>query len=67
MKIILALLLIAILIALGSGLYFLYQDKGDRQRTLDSLIIRIALAILLIILLIISVWMGWIHPHPVGR
>lgn len=67
MKLFLLIILVAILVALGVGLYFLYKDSGERTRTLRSLIIRVSLALLLIILLIFSVWMGWVQPHPVGR
>lgn len=67
MKLLFLIILVAILTALGFGLYYLYKDSGERTRTLRSLVIRVGLAILLIALLIISVWMGWIHPHPVGR
>lgn len=67
MKLLFLIILIAALVALGFGLYFLYKDSGENTRTLRSLIIRVGFAVLLIVLLIFSVWMGWIHPHPVGR
>lgn len=67
MKLIIAVLLVGILVALGAGLYFLYNDPAQKTRTLRSLVIRVVLGLLLIGLLIISVWMGWIQPHPVGR
>jgi predicted permease len=40
-----------ILVSLGSGLYFLVRDRGKTQRTVISLSIRVALAILLLALL----------------
>ena len=43
--------MLGILISLGSGLYFLVQDRGQTERTVMSLSIRVALAILLLVLL----------------
>ena len=43
--------MIGILVSLGCGLYFLVRDRGKTQRTLVSLCIRVALAVLLLVLL----------------
>lgn len=43
--------MLGILISLVSGLYFLVQDRGETERTVISLSIRVSLAILLLILL----------------
>ncbi|TDJ24586.1 MAG: twin transmembrane helix small protein [Gammaproteobacteria bacterium] len=43
--------MLAILVSLGSGLYFLVRDRGKTERIIVSLSIRVALAILLLILL----------------
>ena len=43
--------MLGILISLSSGLYFLVRDRGKTERTVVSLSIRVALAILLLILL----------------
>ena len=43
--------LIGILISLGGGLFFLVRDRGTTQRTVQSLSIRVALAIALLALL----------------
>ena len=40
-----------ILVSLGSGLYFLVRDRGKTERMVVSLSIRVALAILLLVLL----------------
>ncbi len=40
-----------IIISLGSGLYYLVQDRGETERTVISLSIRVSLAILLLVLL----------------
>jgi len=43
--------LFGILVSLGSGLYFLVRDRGKTERMVVSLSIRVALAILLLVLL----------------
>jgi hypothetical protein len=43
--------MLAILVALGSGLVFLVRDRGQSERTVRSLGIRVALAVLLLVLL----------------
>jgi predicted permease len=43
--------LLGIFISLGCGLYFLVRDRGKTQRTVISLSVRVAFAVLLLILL----------------
>ena len=43
--------MLGILVSLGSGLYYLVRDQGKTERTIVSLSIRVALAILLLVLL----------------
>ena len=43
--------MIGIMVSLGGGLYFLVRDRGETQRTVQSLSIRVALAIALLALL----------------
>ena len=43
--------MLGILVSLGSGLYFLVRDRGKTQRTVVSLSIRVALAVMLLVLL----------------
>ena len=43
--------MIGIMISLGGGLYFLVRDRGATQRTVQSLSLRVALAIALLALL----------------
>ncbi|MCZ6503261.1 MAG: twin transmembrane helix small protein [Gammaproteobacteria bacterium] len=46
--------MLGIFVSLGSGLYFLVRDSGKTERTVISLSIRVALAILLLVLLAIG-------------
>ncbi len=62
-KILIVLVLIAILVALSSGMFFLVRDKGESERTVKSLTVRIALSVALFILLFIGFAAGWIKPH----
>ncbi len=43
--------MLGIFISLGSGLYFLVRDRGKTERMVVSLSIRVALAVLLLVLL----------------
>lgn len=46
--------MLGIIVSLGAGLYFLVTDKGRTDRTVKSLTVRVALAVLLLILLAIG-------------
>lgn len=67
MKIIIVLFLIAILIALFSGVFFLVRDPATsrNRRTLKALTWRVALQVGLILFLILAYFQGWIRPHGV--
>jgi hypothetical protein len=43
--------MLCILVALASGLFFLVRDRGETERTVLSLSIRVGLSILLLTLL----------------
>ena len=58
--------LIVILWNLGAGLYYMLVDKGQSKRTVNALTRRIAVSVLMILLVILAIYMGWITPHGVG-
>ena len=60
MKIVIIVLLFAVIVSLFSGLYFVYKDKGQSNRAVISLTIRIALSIVVFLILIGSYYFGWI-------
>jgi formate hydrogenlyase subunit 3/multisubunit Na+/H+ antiporter MnhD subunit len=62
MKYVVFTLLAAILISLGSGLYYLSRDDADSPKVLKALKIRVALSAILIIFLVASYFLGWITP-----
>jgi succinate dehydrogenase/fumarate reductase cytochrome b subunit len=60
MRILILVLLAAVVISLFSGLYFVYKDKGNTNRVVISLTIRIVLSLLVFAILIASYYFGWI-------
>jgi hypothetical protein len=64
-KIIILVLLALVLISLGAGMFSLIKDRGETNRTVKFLTIRIVLSIALFLLLVVSFVMGWIQPHGV--
>ncbi|MFZ3321705.1 MAG: twin transmembrane helix small protein [Usitatibacter sp.] len=64
MKIVIVVLFFAVVVSLFSGLYFVYKDKGDTNRAVISLTIRIGLSLFVFALLMASYYFGWI---PGGR
>ena len=55
--------LLAILVSLGSGLFFLVKDKDDSRRVLRALTIRITLSVFLFLLILVAWWAGLIQPN----
>jgi hypothetical protein len=43
--------MVGIIVSLGAGLYFLVKDRGGSDRTVKSLSVRVALAIILLVIL----------------
>ena len=56
--------MIGIMVSLGGGLFFLVRDRGTTQRTVQSLSIRVALAIALLALLAYGFVTRFIVPIP---
>lgn len=48
------LVMVGIIVSLAFGLYFLVKDRGESDRTVISLSIRVGLAVLLLIILAIG-------------
>ncbi len=64
MKIVVIVLLLAVIASLFSGLFFVYKDKGDTNRAVVSLTIRIVLSLLVFLILMGSYFFGLV---PGGR
>lgn len=67
MRIIVLLFILFIVISLGSALYYLIKDKGQSERTVKALTVRISLSIILFVMLMASYYFGLIPqtglPH----
>lgn len=50
-NILIILVMVAIIISLGMGLYYLVKDRGDTERTVVSLTLRVSLAVVLLLIL----------------
>jgi hypothetical protein len=61
MKTVVIIIFLAILVSLGSGLWFLAKDDQGSSRVLTALKFRVALSALLILLLVVSYFQGWLQ------
>ena len=59
--------LIAIVASLGTALYHLASGRGDSQKMVRALAIRVALSIALFVLLLYAWRSGLIAPHGIQR
>ncbi len=66
MRIIVILFLVLIVASLGSGLYYLIKDKGQSERTVKALTVRVALSITLFLLLMLGFYFGLIPGNGVS-
>ena len=48
------LMLVLVLVSLFSGLFFLYRDKGDGERVLRALTLRVSLSLVLFVGLLLA-------------
>jgi hypothetical protein len=61
MKFIIYVLLAAIVVSLGTGLFYLRREDADSPKMLRALQMRVALSLVLIIVLISAYFFGWIE------
>jgi len=62
MKYVVFVLLAAIVVSLGTGLFYLRREDADSPKMLRALEIRVGLSLVLILFLIASYYLGWIEP-----
>ncbi|OGA26157.1 MAG: hypothetical protein A3I02_07370 [Betaproteobacteria bacterium RIFCSPLOWO2_02_FULL_67_26] len=60
MKFVVILFLVFIVASLGSALYFMVKDKGQGERTVRALTVRITLSVVLFVLLMLGFYFGFI-------
>ena len=61
LKTIILLLVLAVVVSLFAGLYFVYKDKGNSTRAVKALTIRVALQAIIIALLFGGLVFGFIQ------
>lgn len=64
LKALVIILMIAVLISLFSGLYFLIKDGGKTNRLVTSLAVRVTLSVLLLAVILLSLWQGSLTLNP---
>lgn len=66
-KIAIILLLLAVVVALFTGMYFLIKDGSDKRRVARALSWRVGLQVALVLFMVLSYFMGWLQPHNLGK
>jgi uncharacterized membrane protein len=61
------LVLAGIVASLGVALFHLAADRGDSNRLVRSLTVRVVLSVALFLLLVIAWRVGLIHPHGLAH
>ena len=64
-KLLIVVIFLGIIASMGSALFFLIKDKGQSNRTLHALTVRIVVSIALFVLLFVLWSLGLINPHGV--
>ncbi|MGO1462414.1 MAG: twin transmembrane helix small protein [Marinobacter sp.] len=64
LKALIIILMLAVIFSLFSGLFFLIKDGGKTNRVVNSLAVRVALSVLLLIVILLSLWQGSLTLHP---
>ncbi|UVE17883.1 twin transmembrane helix small protein [Pseudomonas sp. LS44] len=63
LKAAIALLLLATVVSLFSGLFFLVKDEGHGSRVVNALMVRVTLAALTLALIAWGFYSGQLSPH----
>lgn len=63
-KAVIVVLMLAVVASLFSGLFFLIRDGGKTNRVVNSLAVRVALSILLLVVILIALWQGSLTLNP---
>lgn len=64
LKILIVVLMLAVVVSLFSGLFFLIRDGGKTNRVLNSLALRVALSVALLAVILLSLWQGGLTLNP---
>lgn len=61
MKYVVYVLLAAIIVSLGTGLFYLRREDADSPKMLRALQIRVALSLVLVVVLVAAYFFGWVN------
>lgn len=61
MKYVVYVLLAAIVISMGTGLFYLRREDADSSKMLKALQVRVALSAVLLGFLVLAYFMGWLQ------
>ena len=64
-KILIIVIFVGIVASMGSALFFLIKDRGQSNRTLRALTVRIVVSVALFALLFVLWGLGLIAPHGI--
>lgn len=64
LKAVIVVLMLAVIVSLFSGLFFLIKDGGKTNRVVNSLAVRVTLSILLLAVILIALWQGALTMNP---
>lgn len=64
LKVLIVVLMLAIVVSLFSGLFFLIRDGGKTNRVLNSLALRVALSVALLAVILLALWQGGLELNP---
>ncbi len=53
---------VLIIASLGSALFFMMKDKGQSDRTVYALALRVGFSITLFLFILVAYKLGWIQP-----
>jgi hypothetical protein len=59
MKYFLAFLLLLVVVSLFAGLFFMYKNKGNPNRMVNALKLRVAISITVFLIVIGGILLGW--------
>lgn len=66
MRIVVILAFVGIIGSLASALIYLMRDKGDSNRTVNALTVRIGLSIALFLFVLLANYLGWIQSTGIA-
>jgi len=68
LKVLIGILLLAVLVSLFSGLFFLVKDQGKTKRTVTALSFRVGLSALIVIIVLVALYTGELsfNPSPIN-